>query len=68
MIYVRNRTWSKGANVIPFTSLTGRDPDLSNLRVIGCPAFVHIDSSQRPKFSPKAWQCISVGYALDSPA
>jgi hypothetical protein len=68
MIYVRNRSWSKGADVIPFTSLTGRDPDLSNLRVFGCPAFVHIDSSQRLKFSSKAWRGIFVGYAVDSPA
>ena len=54
MIYVRNRSWSKEATVIPFTSLTGSDPNLSNLRVFGCPAFVHVDSSQRLKFSPKA--------------
>ena len=38
MVYLRNRTWSKGASLIPFTALTGRYPDLSNLRVFGCPA------------------------------
>jgi hypothetical protein len=68
MVYLRNRTWSKGASAIPFTALTGRDPDLSNIRVFGCPAYVNTDSSQRPKFSPKAWQGIFVGYAFDSPA
>ena len=68
MIYVRNRSWSTGANCIPYTALHGRNPDLSNLRVFGCPAFVHIDSSQRVKFSAKAWQGIFVGYAFDSPA
>ena len=68
MIYVRNRSWSKGDGVIPFKALTGRDPDLSNLRVFGCPAYVHIDYSQRLKFSSKAWQGIFVGYAFDSPA
>ena len=68
MIYVRNRSWSKGAGTIPFTALTGRDPDLSNLRVLGCPAYVHIDSSQRLKFSPKACQVIFLGHAFDSPS
>ncbi len=38
MVYLRNRTWSKGAPTIPFTALIGRVPDLSNIRVFGCPA------------------------------
>jgi hypothetical protein len=68
MIYVRNRSWSKGAGAMPFTALTGRDPDLSNLRVFGCPAYVNSESSQRLKFSPKNWQGIFMGYAFDSPS
>jgi hypothetical protein len=68
MIYVRNRSWASGANVIPYTALHGCNPDLSNLRTFGCPAYVHIDSSQRAKFDAKAWQGIFVGYAFDSPA
>jgi hypothetical protein len=51
MVYLRNRTRSKGASTIPFTALTGHDPDLSNIRVFGCHAYVNIDSSQRAKFS-----------------
>jgi hypothetical protein len=68
MIYVRNRSWAAGANVIPYTALHGHNPDLSNLRTFGCPAYVHIDSSQRAKLSSKDWQGIFVGYAFDSPA
>jgi hypothetical protein len=68
MVYVRNRSWSKGVEVIPFTAITWCNPDLTNLRIFGCLAYVHIESSQRPKFSPKAWQGIFVGYAFDSPA
>jgi hypothetical protein len=67
MFYVRNRSWSKYDGVIPFKALTRSDPDLSNLRVFGCPAYVYIDSSQRLKFTPKALQGIFVGYAFDSP-
>ena len=43
-------------------------PDLANLRVFGCPAYVHIESSRRKKLDPKAWKGIFVGYAVDSPA
>jgi hypothetical protein len=68
MVYLRNRTWSKGASAFPFTALTGHDPDLSNIRVFGCPTYVNIDSSQRAKFSPKAWQEIFVGYSFESPS
>ena len=49
--------------------VTGERPDiLSNLRVFGCPAYVHIDASLRKKFRDKAWKGIFVGYAFDSPA
>ncbi len=68
MIYVRNKLWDTSANVVPYAALHGRIPDMSNLRTFGCPAYVHIDLSQRAKFSAKAWQCIFVGYAFDSPA
>ena len=43
--YVRNRVWHSGAGCIPFQKVTGNKPDLSLLRVFGCPAFVHIESS-----------------------
>jgi hypothetical protein len=48
--------------------VTGEKPDLSNLRIFGCPAYVHIDSSLRTKFGDKAWKGIFVGYAFDSPS
>ena len=66
--YVRNRVWHSGACCIPLQKVTGSKPDLSHLRVFGCPAFVHIESSRRRKLEPKAWQGVFVGYATDSPA
>ena len=65
--YARNRVWHSGANCIPFQRVTGAGPDLANLRVFGCPAYVHIESSRRKKLDPKAWKGIFVGYAVDSP-
>ncbi len=68
MINVRNRSRASCANVIPYTVLHGHNPDLSNLRTFGCPAYGHVDSSQLAKFPTKAWQDILAGYAFDSPA
>jgi hypothetical protein len=67
MVYIRNRCWSSGSNGIPIQLVTGKAPDLSNLRVFGCPAFVHIDVSRRKKLQDKAWKGTFVGYAFDSP-
>ena len=65
--YVRNRVWHSGANCIPFQRVSGAGPDLTNLRVFGCPAYVHIESSRRKKLDPKARKGIFVGYVVDSP-
>ena len=46
--------------------MSGAGPDLTNLRVFGCPDYVHIESSRRKKLDPKAWKGIFVGYAVDS--
>jgi hypothetical protein len=68
MFYIRNRCWSSVFGKIPTELVTGDQPNLSNLRVFGCPAYVHIDVSLRAKFGDKAWKGIFVGYAFDSPA
>jgi hypothetical protein len=60
MVYIRNRCWSSGANGIPIELVTGDLPNLNNLRVFGCPAYVHIDVSLRKKFGDKAWKGVFV--------
>ncbi len=42
-VYILNRIWSQGSRTIPYLAVTGHKPDLSNLRIFGCPAYVHID-------------------------
>ena len=66
MVYIRNRCWSSRFEGIPVELVTGERPDLSNLRVFGCPAYIHIDVSLRNKFGDKAWKGTFVGYAFDS--
>ena len=62
MVYIRNRCWSSGSKGIPVELVTGEKLDMSNLRIFGCPAYVHIDPSLRTKLGDKAWKCIFVGY------
>jgi hypothetical protein len=38
------------------------------MRVFGCPAYVHVDKSQRRKLDDRAWKGVFVGYASESPA
>ncbi|CAJ2662759.1 unnamed protein product [Trifolium pratense] len=42
---------------------TGKPIDLNNLRIFGCPAFVHISSEDRSKLDPKSKKCVFVGYS-----
>jgi hypothetical protein len=61
VVYIRNRTWSAGANGIPLFMITNKMPDLSNLRTFGCPTYAHIDQSRRNKFEDKAFKGIFIG-------
>jgi hypothetical protein len=51
---------------MPLELVTGKVPNLSNLRVFDCPTYVDIDMSLRRKFGDKAWKGVFVGYAFDS--
>lgn len=44
----------------------GARPGLANLRVFGCPAYVHVDKGQLRKLDDKAWKGVFVGYADDA--
>jgi hypothetical protein len=68
VVHFRNRVRSIGAGGVPYHLLTGRPADLSSMRVFGCPAYVHVDKSQRRKLDDRAWKVVFVGYAPESPA
>ena len=64
--WIRNRVVSGATDAIPFQLVMGAPPDLTNLRVFGCPAYVHVDKGQRRKLDDKAWKGVFVGYAEDA--
>ena len=59
--YVENRAPTKIVeNLTPYELMSGHKPDISNLRVFGCPAAVLIQT-QLPKLASKINKCLYIG-------
>ncbi|KMQ85202.1 copia protein [Lasius niger] len=66
-VYILNRTLSSQVdNITPFEMWTGKKPDLSNLRIFGSDAFVHVPKQLRGKLDSKAKKMMLVGYKGNS--
>ena len=50
---------------IPKEVWSGKEVNLSHLRVFGCISYVHIDSTERSKLDCKSNKCVFVGYGGD---
>ena len=50
---------------IPEEVWSGKEVNLSHLRVFGCISYVHIDSAKRSKLDAKSNKCVFVGYGGD---
>ncbi|CAH2105332.1 unnamed protein product [Euphydryas editha] len=64
--YVINRT-SKSNEIgkTPYETWTGKQFDITDLRIFGNPVYVHIPKEQRRKWDPKGEKGIMVGYSED---
>ncbi|GLI60516.1 hypothetical protein VaNZ11_002522 [Volvox africanus] len=60
---LRNVSPTKGSNLTPWERFIGEKPDVSKLRVFGCPAYVMIPKQQRHKLDPVSVPGQFVGYA-----
>ena len=61
--YIRNRCPTVAIkDNTPFESIFKKKPNISNLKVFGCIAFVHIAKERRKKFEAKSQKTIFVGY------
>ena len=69
-VWVKNRTPSASnkEGVSPFQMLFNKPPDLSKLRVFGCPAYAFVDPSLRTKLDDRAVEGIYVGHEENSSA
>ena len=66
---LRNMTPVTNLVCTPFEMWTGKKPNLSMLRVIGCKAFCQIPKAARGgKFNPVCYKGVLVSYSRSSPA
>lgn len=61
--YIRNRT---GYPKTPYERFIGEKPNISNLRPIGCKAWVHVPKNHRSKLHSQAEEAVLVGYEVGS--
>ena len=63
IIYTLNRCPTSALKgMTPYEAAYKRKPNVSNLRVWGCVAYVHIQKDKRKQFQPRMEKCIFIGY------
>ena len=61
--YLINRSpWASLGGNITEEGWISKPIDLGNLKIFGCPAYVHISSDESSKLDPKSKKCIFIGY------
>ena len=64
--YIRNRCYSNRLEQTPYFALTGRKPNLSNMRVFGSECYAY--KQDKGKLDPRCTKGIFLGYDKGSPA
>jgi transposase InsO family protein len=68
-VYVQNRlSQSTLGFKTPEEMFTGKKPEVSHLKIFGCPVFIHIPKEKRNKLKPSRKKGIFVGYCEVSKA
>ena len=53
-------------DMTPYERWWNQKPDVSNLRIFGCIAYVHVPAEKRTKLDKKSVKCIMIGYCAES--
>jgi hypothetical protein len=62
-VYVQNRLSHSTLGLkTPEGMFTGKKPEVSHLKMFGCPVFIHIPKEKRNKLEPSGKKGIFVGY------
>lgn len=61
--FIQNRLPSRAVDKTPFELWTGSKPNLKDLRIFGCEAYVWIPDAKRKKFDPRSKKLVFVGYS-----
>jgi hypothetical protein len=63
VVYVQNRLSHSGLGFkTPEDMFTGKKPEVSHLKIFGCPVLIHILKEKRNKLEPSGKKGIFVGY------
>jgi hypothetical protein len=63
VVYVQNRLSHSALGFkTPEKMFTGKKPEVSHLKIFGCPVFIHITKEKRNKLEPSEKKGIFVGY------
>ena len=69
VVYVHNRSPHRVlGNKTPKEMFSGKKPEVSHLRIFGCPIFIHVPKEKRMKLEPSGRKGIFVGYSETSKA
>jgi hypothetical protein len=69
VVYVQNRLSHSAVGLkTPEEMFTGKKPEVSHLKIFGCPVFIHILKEKRNKLDPSGKKGIFVGYCEVSKA
>ena len=64
-VILKNRRPTKAVkDKKPYENFIGEIPDVSNLRVFGCTAYMHIPKEKRQKGDQKSTKYISIGFSI----
>ncbi|XP_021741961.1 uncharacterized protein LOC110708182 [Chenopodium quinoa] len=64
--YVLNRIPKTKSKVSPYEILRNKRPNISYFRTWGCLAYVRIPDPKRVKLASRAYECVFIGYAINS--
>jgi transposase InsO family protein len=68
-VYVQNQLYHSALGLkTPEEMFTGKKPEVSHLKIFGCPMFIHIPKEKRNKLDPSGKKGIFVGYCEVSKA
>jgi hypothetical protein len=68
-LYVQNKSPHKIlGNKTPEEVFTGKKPEVSHLRIFGCPVYIHVPKEKRTKLEPSRKKGTFVGYSETSKA
>lgn len=62
--FQRNRTPIQSLGKTPYEVFYGKKPDVSNMRVFGCAAYVQVPKDKRSKLQPMAEKGVFIGYQI----